>query len=200
MPGTAAETITIDIWKDWQTAGRKAQLVDVRSATEFATAHLPGAINIPLEQIELRTADLNAEGPVVLVCKGGTRAHMARELLPDSGRNLIVLEGGTDAWVKEGHPVVRNTIARWALERQVRLIAGALVAIGVLLAEVVSPWWLIVPAFVGCGLMFAGISGLCLMGEALARLPWNRARVVVHDTAGKIPQGVSCACQLGKQP
>jgi rhodanese-related sulfurtransferase len=175
-------------------------LVDVRSATEFATAHLPGAINIPLEQIELRTADLNANGPVVLVCQGGTRARMARELLAGSGRNLTVLEGGTDAWIKEGRPVVRNTLARWALERQVRLIAGALVALGVLLAVLVSPWWLIVPAFVGCGLIFAGVSGLCLMGEALARLPWNGARVVAHGTAQRVPQGVSCACELGKRP
>jgi rhodanese-related sulfurtransferase len=200
MPEVAANTITINIWQDWQTTGRQAQLVDVRSATEFATAHLPGAINIPLEQIELRTADLNADGPVVLVCQGGTRARIARELLASSGRNLIVLDGGTDAWINEGSPVVRNTVARWALERQVRLTAGALVALGVLLAVLVSPWWLIVPAFVGCGLIFAGVTGLCLMGEALARLPWNRARVVAHNTAQGVPQGVSCACELGKRP
>jgi rhodanese-related sulfurtransferase len=193
MPTT--ETVDVTVWK---TAGRIGQLVDVRSATEFATAHLPGAMNIPLEQIELRIADLNASGPVVLVCQAGTRAHMAADLLAGSEKELLVLEGGTDAWIKAGYPVVRNTAARWALERQVRLIAGLLVAIGVFLGVAISPWWLILPAFVGCGLTFAGLSGLCLMGEALARLPWNRTRRS-FDTAVSATASVSCACELPKR-
>ena len=174
MSESAVRTISIETWKDWQAAGRRAQLVDVRSATEFATAHLPGAINIPLEQIERRTADLEANAPVVLVCQAGTRAHMAHALLVESGKELVVLEGGTGAWLQAGYPAVRSTAARWALERQVRLVAGLLVAVGVLLAVTVSRWWLLLPGFVGCGLVFAGFSGFCPMGEALARLPWNR--------------------------
>jgi rhodanese-related sulfurtransferase len=176
MPEAAARTINIETWKDWQAAGRRAQLVDVRSATEFATAHLPGAINIPLEQIERRTPDLEANAPVVLVCQAGTRAHLSRALLAESGKELVVLEGGTGAWLQAGYPVVRSTASRWALERQVRLIAGLLVAVGVLLAVAVSRWWLLLPGFVGCGLAFAGFSGFCPMGEALARMPWNRPR------------------------
>src|ERR1035441_6275855 len=132
MPESAARTINIETWKDWQAAGRRAQLVDVRSATEFATAHLPGAINIPLEQVELRTADLETHAPVVLVCQGGTRARLASALLAASGKELLVLEGGTAAWLKVGYPAVRSTAARWALERQVRLAAGLLVFMGVL--------------------------------------------------------------------
>jgi rhodanese-related sulfurtransferase len=176
MPEAVVHTINIETWKDWQAAGRRAQLVDVRSATEFATAHLPGAINIPLEQIERRTADLEANAPVVLVCQAGTRAHMAHALLAQSGKELVVLEGGTGAWLHAGYPAVRSTAARWALERQVRLMTGLLVAVGVLLAVAVSRWWLLLPGFVGCGLVFAGFSGFCPMGEALARLPWNRPR------------------------
>ena len=85
MPEAAARTISIETWKDWQASGRRAQLVDVRSATEFATAHLPGAITSPLEQVDLRTADLEAHAPVVLVCQGGTRARLASALLAASG-------------------------------------------------------------------------------------------------------------------
>jgi rhodanese-related sulfurtransferase len=194
------QAITIENWKDWQAAGRKAQLVDVRSATEFATAHLPGAINIPLEQIELRTADLDAQAPVVLVCQGGTRAHLASTLLAGSGKDLVLLEGGTDAWLKAGYPVVRSTASRWALERQVRLVAGILVAVGAFLAVVTSIWWLVVPAFVGCGLIFAGSTGFCPMGEVLARLPWNRPRKSAHHTAAIVPQGASCSCRLPDRP
>jgi len=161
MPVPAEQTIDIETWRDWLAAGRRAQLVDVRSATEFAAAHLPGSINIPLEQIELRTADLAPDEPVVLLCQGGTRAHMAHGMLKDSGKNLVVLEGGTGAWLNAGYPAVRNTAARWALERQVRLIAGLLVAAGVVAGVAVSNWWLILPGFIGCGLTFAGFTGLC---------------------------------------
>jgi rhodanese-related sulfurtransferase len=186
MSEAAARLISIENLKDWQASGRRAQLVDVRSATEFATAHLPGAINIPLEQIELRTADLEAHAPVVLVCQGGQRARMASALLAASGKELVVLEGGTSAWLKAGNPAVRSTAARWALERQVRLAAGLLGLTGVLLAAAVSPWWLLLPGFVGCGLVFAGCTGFCPMGEALARLPWNRPR---RSACGSTPAG-----------
>jgi len=172
MPEAVEAIIDIETLKDWQAAGRPAQLVDVRSATEFATAHVPGAVNIPLEQIERRTADLAANEPVVLICQAGTRARMARALLAESGKDLVVLEGGTAAWLRAGYPAVRSTATRWALERQVRLAAGVLVVVGVLLAVFV--WWLLLPGFVGCGLAFAGFSGFCPMGEALARMPWNR--------------------------
>ncbi|MGA2635335.1 MAG: rhodanese-like domain-containing protein [Terracidiphilus sp.] len=200
MPETLERVIDIETWKEWQAAGSRAQLVDVRSATEFATAHLPGAINIPLEQIELRTADLEVNTPVVLVCQGGTRARLASALLANSGRDLVVLEGGTGAWLRAGNPAVRSTASRWALERQVRLIAGLLVVTGVLLAVVTSHWWLIVPAFVGSGLVFAGCSGLCPLGEMLARLPWNRPRTCARVTAPKTPAGVSCACKFESRP
>lgn len=176
MTESAARVIDVETLKNWRTEGRRAQLVDVRSATEFATGHLPGAINIPLEQIERQTADLEANAPVVLVCQGGTRARMASAMLASSGLDLVVLEGGTAAWLRAGYPAVRTTASRWALERQVRLAAGLLVVAGVLLGAFVSPWWLLLPGFVGCGLIFAGCTGFCPMGEGLARLPWNRPR------------------------
>jgi rhodanese-related sulfurtransferase len=174
MPEAAEDTIDVKALKDWLSEGRPAQLVDVRSATEFATAHIPRAINIPLEQVERRTADLVINELVVLICQAGTRARMACALLAGSGLDLVVLEGGTEAWLRAGYPAVRSTAARWALERQVRLAAGVLVVVGVLLAVAVSPWWLLLPGFVGCGLSFAGLTGFCLMGEALVRMPWNR--------------------------
>ncbi|HEX4284316.1 MAG TPA: rhodanese-like domain-containing protein [Terracidiphilus sp.] len=199
MPGREPETITIDTWKEWTAQGRHTQLIDVRSATEFAVGHLPGAINIPLEQVELRTADLDADAPVVLVCQGGTRARWAHTLLANSSKHLVVLDGGTDAWAKADNPLVRSTAARWALERQVRLVAGSLVVLGTGLGLAISSRWLIVPAFVGCGLAFAGISGICPMGELLARLPWNRTRRS-SLTAPTPSAGVGCACEFPKRP
>lgn len=176
-----------------------AQVVDVRSAMEFASGHVPGAANIPLEQLELRTEDLAADRPVVLVCQAGTRARIAAELLGERRENLLVLEGGTDAWRKAGMPLVRCTRSRWALERQVRLGAGLLVICGVALGFAVSPWWFGLAAFVGCGLTFAGATNLCLMGEMLARMPWNGTRSGAKRSAGTVPAqsggGVCCICE-----
>ncbi len=195
--------IDIATWKSWQASGRPAQLIDVRSATEFASGHIPGAANIPLEQVELRAADLDPTLPVVLVCQAGTRARLAAELLQPSGKNLVVLEGGTGDWIKAGNPAVRCTASRWALERQVRLIAGLLVIAGVALTLVVSPWFLLLAAFIGCGLVFAGASNLCLMGELLARLPWNRVRTGAQRSSGTATPAsaaLSCACDRQKTP
>lgn|GEM_PF-33442 len=199
MSETPVRTINVEVLKDWQARGQQAQVVDVRSATEFATVHLPMAINIPLEQIEGRTADFEANAPVVLVCQSGARARMARNLLAASGKDLIVLEGGTQAWLQAGYPAVRMTVARWALERQVRLAAGVLVVVGVLLAVAVSRWWLLLPGFVGCGLAFAGYTGFCFMGEALARMPWNRpSGAKPADVANACPKSEPCQCSKGE--
>ena len=82
--------------------GGAAQLVDVRSAGEFAAGHVPGAVNIPLAEIERRLGDLNAKQTLVLICKGGTRAGIAAEFLKDKRGNLAVLKGGTEAWGRPG--------------------------------------------------------------------------------------------------
>jgi rhodanese-related sulfurtransferase len=87
---------------------------------------------------------------------------------------MAILEGGTAAWIQQGLPVVRTTKTRWSLERQVRLGAGLLVLLGVVLALTVNPYWLALTAFVGAGLTFAGLTDLCAMAEILGRMPWNR--------------------------
>jgi len=58
--------------------------------------------------------------------------------------------------------------------RQVQIVVGSLAAIGAILALAVNPWFAILPLFLGCGLLFAGISGTCGMALLLARMPWNR--------------------------
>ena len=149
--------------------------VDVRSASEYASGHVPGAVNIPLDEIEKRVADLSSEKPLVLICQTGQRARIAAELLQPCRTSLLVLEGGTKAWKSAGMPLVASVKSRWSLERQVRLAAGVLVLTGTVLAALVSPYWLVVPAFVGTGLSFSGLTDICPMGMLLAKLPWNHA-------------------------
>jgi len=150
------------------------QLVDVRSISEFAAGHIGSAVNIPLDQLEGRIADLRPGVPIVLVCQAGTRARMAAGLLEPCGRELAVLEGGTNAWTSAGLPLVRSLKTRWSLERQVRLGAGLLVLTGVLLSLRAHGYWVFLAAFAGLGLTFAGLTDFCPMGILLARMPWNK--------------------------
>ena len=152
-----------------------AQLVDVRSAGEFAAGHVPGSMNIPLEQIERRLGDLNATETLVLICKGGTRAGMAAERLQDKRGNLALLEGGTEAWAKAGLPLVVSAKSRWSLERQVRLAAGLLVLTSVVLSVTFYPPMVYLAGLVGLGLTGAGLTDYCPMAVLLGKMPWNRA-------------------------
>jgi rhodanese-related sulfurtransferase len=154
------------------TLSTPAQLIDVRSPSEFASGHIPGAVNIPMDQIESRLADLGP-APIILICQMGKRASMTASLLDPCQRQISVLDGGTNAWLQAGLPVVRTAKTRWSLERQVRLGAGLLVLVGVVLTLTVHPYWIGLSAFVGAGLTFAGLTDICPMAELLARLPWN---------------------------
>jgi hypothetical protein len=61
--------------------------------------------------------------------------------------------------------------------RQVQIAAGSLVLMGILLGTLLAPGFYALSAFVGAGLMFAGISGFCGMAHLLTLMPWNRRTV-----------------------
>ncbi|MGA7855788.1 MAG: rhodanese-like domain-containing protein [Candidatus Acidiferrales bacterium] len=172
----SAREITVCELQESRRETRAGQWIDVRSPSEFATGHLPGAVNIPLAQIEGRQLDLRPDLPIVLVCQAGTRARIAAGLLESRRSDVSVLSGGTNGWVKAGLPLVASSKSRWSLERQVRLAAGLLVVAGSLLAIVANVRWAYVSAFIGLGLIFAGVTNLCGMAALLAWMPWNRPR------------------------
>lgn len=157
-------------------SNQAARLLDVRMPSEFDNSHIAGAYNVPLDQLPEHAHDVRvAQGAVVLICQSGQRAQKAAALLRSSGMaNMHVLDGGMKAWLSAGYPV-RRIRARISLERQVRIAAGAVVAAGAIAALTVSPLWALLPAFVGSGLVFAGVTDTCAMGMLLARLPYNRA-------------------------
>lgn len=152
------------------------RLLDVRTPGEFDSEHIAGAYNVPLDILGEHGPEIRAGvvGPVVLVCRSGQRARKAEEALKAAGMlDLHVLDGGMAAWIAAGQPVRRGA-SRMSLERQVRIVAGAIAAIGGFLALFVNPLWAIASAFVGSGLVFAGVTNTCTMGLLLAKLPYNR--------------------------
>lgn len=153
-----------------------ARLLDVRTTGEFESAHLPGAYNVPLDQLTEHVREFGkVTSPVVLICQSGSRARQAEAVLREAGlERLHMLEGGLNAWLAAGKPVKRGGKTRISLERQVRIVAGSLVAVFSLLALLKFPLLAVVPLFIGCGLLFAGITDTCGMALLLAKLPYNR--------------------------
>ena len=166
-------------------AFQRFQWIDVRSPGEFAAGHIPGAVNIPMEQIEARIDDLAVGVPIVLVCQAGKRARMVAGLIDPCRSDVTVLDGGTSAWAAAGLPLVASLKSRFSLERQVRLIAGLLVLMGVILSLAVSHNWIFLCALIGAGLTFAGLTDICLMAGLLTRMPWNKARASSGTSRGK---------------
>ena len=148
--------------------------LDVRTPGEHRAVHAVGTKNIPLDTLDANACkQLCGQGKVYLICKSGQRARMAAEKFAAAGIDqVVVIEGGTDAWERAGLPVNRGS-GVIDLERQVRIAAGTLVATGVLLSFV-HPYFVYLALFVGCGLVFAGVTNTCAMGMLLAKMPWNR--------------------------
>jgi rhodanese-related sulfurtransferase len=158
-------------------AGQVVELIDVRTPVEFREVHVTFARNVPLDQLDAATIAAGRKGssqPLYVICRSGSRAKQACEKVASAGyTNVVNVEGGTQAWDQAGLPVVRGQQAM-SLERQVRIAAGSLVLMGSVLGAFVSPYWIGLAAFVGAGLVFAGITDTCGMGMLLARMPWNK--------------------------
>jgi rhodanese-related sulfurtransferase len=150
-------------------------LIDVREYPEFAAGFIRGAQLVPLSEVAGHASAWSKDAPLVMICKSGRRATLAAEKLETIGfSNVSVLNGGVDAWREQGLTLHTAAHRPWALERQVRVAAGTLVVTFSVLGLVISPKFLAGAAFVGAGLVFAGVSNTCMMGSLLGKMPWNR--------------------------
>jgi rhodanese-related sulfurtransferase len=161
--------------EEWLAGPDRPRLLDVRSAAEFTSAHIPGSYNVPLGVLREHRDELrdHLDEDVVLICRSGARAGQAEGLLSATGlEHLHVLSGGVSAWDSAGLPLNRGS-ETWELERQVRLVAGGLVLAGVL-ASIRLPAAKWVSGAIGAGLTGAALTNSCAMGKALSMLPYNR--------------------------
>lgn len=158
-------------------SGEKITLIDVRTPAEYQSVHIAAAQNIPITELnaeKFTSQRAGATDPVYVVCQSGGRSKQACAKLIAAGlADVIDVEGGTRAWDLAGLPVQRGKKAM-SLERQVRIAAGSLVLTGVVLSVLVHPYCIGLSAFVGAGLVFAGVTDFCGMGLLLARMPWNQ--------------------------
>jgi len=158
--------------------GEPVELIDVRTGPEYRELRAKPARLERLDRLDpkavMNARQAPAEQPLYVICRTGNRGRIACEQFREAGfENVVNVEGGTLAWEKAGLEVVRGPKSV-SLERQVRIVAGSLVALGTALGAFVHPGFLAIPAVVGLGLAHAGITDTCGMAMVLAKMPWNR--------------------------
>ncbi|MEU8184857.1 rhodanese-like domain-containing protein [Micromonospora sp. NPDC049044] len=187
-PTSTPASVDVSALHDLLGTDQAPRLIDVRTPAEFEGAHIPGSYNVPLDLLREHRDELRAhlDERIVLVCRSGQRAAQAEQALAGAGLpNVRVLTGGITAWQAARAPITTGR-PRWDLERQVRLVAGSIVLVAVLVSTLIEPvkW---AAAFVGAGLTVAALTNTCAMGMMLAKLPYNRGpRTSVEQIVGAL--------------
>lgn len=165
-----------------------AILIDVRESDEHAREHIIGARLAPLSAIDAHDFDRDHDKIAVFHCRSGMRTQAnAAKLLARGFAQAYYLDGGIEAWKAAGLPVHADTKAPIEIMRQVQIAAGALILVGASLGWLADPAFFALSAFVGAGLLFAGVSGWCGMALLLKAMPWNRAMTLGSTRSSLAP-------------
>lgn len=184
-------------------AGKAIELIDVRTPVEFREVHIGFARNLPLDRLDPKAVmdarNGSAGGTLYVVCKSGNRGRQACEKFIAAGySNVVNVDGGTTAWEQAGLPVVRGKKAI-SLERQVRIVAGSIVVLGAVLAQWTNPAFIWLSAFIGAGLVFAGVTDTCGMGMLLAKMPWNQVKEAAPSVSASSASSTAAACDIDQK-
>lgn len=151
-------------------------LIDVREPFEHQAERIDGAVPVPLSHFD--PDHLRKQFPdqqIIFHCAGGKRSAKACQLFDPKGPTYH-LAGGIEAWKRAGLPTRKSSRpGAIPVMRQVQITAGLLVLLGLILGHFVAAPFYLISVFIGCGLVFAGISGWCGMAKLLAKMPWNKS-------------------------
>ncbi|MEG2171832.1 MAG: rhodanese family protein [Desulfovibrionaceae bacterium] len=151
-----------------------AKIIDIRDPAEYAQVFIQGAHLVPVSIISQHPLDEEAGKALIFTCRSGNRTEAARPTLEQTVKGeAFLLDGGLQAWEKAGLPVAHLPQAAMPLFRQIQIAAGSLVLLGIVGSTLWHPFYLL-SAFVGAGLIFAGLTGFCGMGILLSKMPWNK--------------------------
>jgi rhodanese-related sulfurtransferase len=151
-------------------------LIDVREAIENAEEKIAGSILMPLSSFDVaKVFVLKGNKQLVLHCRSGKRSMQAAQKLIENGcLEIYNLTGGIEDWKANNYPAIKSPQAPIGLMRQVQIVAGTLVLLGVVLSHLISYNFIFLSIFVGAGLIFAGITNTCALGILLTKMPWNQ--------------------------
>lgn len=193
-------------------------IIDVRTKMEHEEKHIGfGHAHVPLDELKptdfMMRHGLDRDADVYILCRSGKRAAQAAEKFAAEGyRKVKVIEGGIIAVEEFGHDVkghgaenstsgakVKGPIS---LERQVRIAAGLFAATGAALGLLISPVFTVIPLFVGCGLIFAGVTDRCGMALVLTKAPWNKtssnATCAATSCSSSVKAGTPAGAKIGQ--
>ncbi|WP_218221018.1 rhodanese-like domain-containing protein [Nesterenkonia sp. Act20] len=178
-------------------------LVDVRTPAEHESLRVPGSHNVPLDLLQKNKETLAEQftGEIVLICQTGNRANQALQHLRAAGVDTArVLEGGVVAMEAQHSQHTQRGQQRWAMDRQVRMVAGSLVLTGFLGSKLISPKVGYLAGAIGAGLTFSALTDSCAMAAALNKMPWNKVEAdpTVEKLLAEIPR--STAIQAAQTP
>lgn len=176
-------------------------LVDVQTPAEHESLRVPGSHNVPLDLLQKNKETLAEQftGEIVLICQTGNRANQALQHLRAAGVDTArVLDGGVVALEASHRDHTERGRQRWAMDRQVRMVAGSLVLTGFLGGKLISPKVGYLAGAIGAGLTFSALTDSCAMAAALNKMPWNKvgADPTVEKLLAEIPR--STAIQAGR--
>ncbi|WP_440617347.1 rhodanese-like domain-containing protein [Cysteiniphilum sp. 6C5] len=168
------QTISIDEYNEL-CQNQCVKLIDIRAPEEYEKEHIKGAINKTLN--ELNSHVFSEDEIIVFHCQSGHRTRQAEGFFSKLPiKKVYILKGGMSAWKKANLQTVINAKAPFPIMRQVQIIVGFMVVLGIVLSYIISPWFNILSAFFGAGLLFAGLSGTCALANLLMFLPFNKTK------------------------
>ncbi|MGJ9424866.1 rhodanese-like domain-containing protein [Nesterenkonia halotolerans] len=177
-------------------------LVDVRTPAEHESLRVPGSHNVPLDLLQKNKETLAEQftGEIVLICQTGNRANQALQHLRAAGVDSArVLDGGVVALQAQHQHHTEQGRQRWAMDRQVRMVAGSLVLTGFLGSKLISPKVGYLAGAIGAGLTFSALTDSCAMAAALNKMPWNKAEAdpTVEKLLAEIPRSTAIQAPRG---
>jgi rhodanese-related sulfurtransferase len=172
----------------------RAVIVDVREPDEIRRTSVATYIPVPSSVARADCFPPAVEGVRMLIlCQSGNRAGQVARTLAAAGRaDVSVIEGGIRGWQAAGLPVTSGG-GSIPIIRQVLIVAGSMVAAFTALGVFVNPWFLAGAGFVGCGLAFAGLTGICPMAKVLGAMPWNAPKAAPAGAPAAAAAGKSCS-------
>lgn len=106
--GATVQALSPAAYQSQFTSDTPHLLLDVRTPGEFADGHIEGAVNIPVESLASRIAEVPSDVPVVVYCRSGNRSATASQILNSAGYGAVYDLGGIIAWTAQGLPVVTD--------------------------------------------------------------------------------------------
>ncbi len=163
---------TAERWLD----NKEALLIDVREPAEHACLAIESAILMPLSDLKNLELPEFKDKKVVVHCRSGKRSMKACKYFIERHPEVDFynMDGGIIAWELDGLTVAKSKSKMIPIDQQMQLTVGVFLLISSFLTFFISINFLVIPLMFGCGLTFAGLSGLCPLMMFIAKMPWNQ--------------------------